>query len=231
MPATPLTCSRSTTPTCSHRPRRSPRQPTQFGSLRRLRSREPEGDRSLPRHPRRLGQQPYWSWWWGNSSEAEWNPHAVGWFPEYDTLALPIYGSIPGATTATSSPACTCFRSTRPPASTCWATSITTPGPPQRAHRRPALLGRRRLRASPSDWRSERRGRGCADQRLSAFSELPQRLGRAWPGVRRQSGQLQGQRRQWPDGEHQLGRTAPRRPAPSAPTTRPAASSYRHAHL
>jgi inhibitor of cysteine peptidase len=32
-----------------------------------------------------------WNWWTG--SEAQWNHHAVGWFPEYDTLALPIYGT------------------------------------------------------------------------------------------------------------------------------------------
>jgi inhibitor of cysteine peptidase len=35
---------------------------------------------------------PQWNWWWGPSSEAEWDHHAVGWFPEFHTLAIPVYG-------------------------------------------------------------------------------------------------------------------------------------------
>ncbi|HEV3082869.1 MAG TPA: beta-propeller domain-containing protein [Gemmataceae bacterium] len=37
-----------------------------------------------------------WSWWWGSGSEAEWDHHALGYFPEYNTLAIPIYGSYVG---------------------------------------------------------------------------------------------------------------------------------------
>jgi uncharacterized secreted protein with C-terminal beta-propeller domain len=36
---------------------------------------------------------PNWNWWWGASSEAEWDHHAFSYFPEYQTLAIPIYGS------------------------------------------------------------------------------------------------------------------------------------------
>jgi uncharacterized secreted protein with C-terminal beta-propeller domain len=36
---------------------------------------------------------PQWNWWWGSGSEAEWNHHAVGYFPEFHTLAIPIYGT------------------------------------------------------------------------------------------------------------------------------------------
>jgi uncharacterized secreted protein with C-terminal beta-propeller domain len=36
---------------------------------------------------------PQWNWWWGSGSEAEWDHHAVGYFPEFDTLAIPIYGT------------------------------------------------------------------------------------------------------------------------------------------
>jgi uncharacterized secreted protein with C-terminal beta-propeller domain len=34
-----------------------------------------------------------WSWWWGSGSEAEWDHHAVGYFPEYHTLTIPVYGT------------------------------------------------------------------------------------------------------------------------------------------
>jgi uncharacterized secreted protein with C-terminal beta-propeller domain len=34
-----------------------------------------------------------WNWWWGGGSEAEWDPHALGYFPEYQTFAIPVYGS------------------------------------------------------------------------------------------------------------------------------------------
>jgi uncharacterized secreted protein with C-terminal beta-propeller domain len=33
-----------------------------------------------------------WNWWWGSGSEAEWDHHAFSYFPEYQTLAIPIYG-------------------------------------------------------------------------------------------------------------------------------------------
>jgi hypothetical protein len=36
---------------------------------------------------------PNWSWWWGSGSEAEWDHHAFSYFPEYQTLAIPVYGS------------------------------------------------------------------------------------------------------------------------------------------
>jgi hypothetical protein len=34
-----------------------------------------------------------WNWWWGSGSEAEWDSHALGYFPEHNTLAIPIYGT------------------------------------------------------------------------------------------------------------------------------------------
>jgi hypothetical protein len=33
---------------------------------------------------------------WGLSSAAQWDPHAVGYFPEYQTLAIPVYGTYTG---------------------------------------------------------------------------------------------------------------------------------------
>jgi uncharacterized secreted protein with C-terminal beta-propeller domain len=39
---------------------------------------------------------PNWNWWWGAGSEAEWDHHAVGYFPEVHTLAIPIYGTYTG---------------------------------------------------------------------------------------------------------------------------------------
>src|SRR5262249_22273914 len=54
-------------------------------------------DVSDPAHPRLVSQydiQPAnWTWWWGSGSAAEWDHHAVGYFPEYQTLAIPVYGS------------------------------------------------------------------------------------------------------------------------------------------
>jgi uncharacterized secreted protein with C-terminal beta-propeller domain len=37
-----------------------------------------------------------WSWWWGSGSEAEWDHHALRYFPESGELAIPIYGSYTG---------------------------------------------------------------------------------------------------------------------------------------
>jgi uncharacterized secreted protein with C-terminal beta-propeller domain len=34
-----------------------------------------------------------WVWWWGSGSEAEYDHHAVSYFPETHTLAIPIYGT------------------------------------------------------------------------------------------------------------------------------------------
>jgi uncharacterized secreted protein with C-terminal beta-propeller domain len=55
-------------------------------------------DYSNPSAPRIVDQyaiQPAgsWNWWWGTGSEAEWDAHALGYFPEYQTLAIPVYGS------------------------------------------------------------------------------------------------------------------------------------------
>jgi inhibitor of cysteine peptidase len=36
---------------------------------------------------------PNWNWWWGSGSEAEWDHHALGYFSEFHTLAIPVYGS------------------------------------------------------------------------------------------------------------------------------------------
>ena len=39
---------------------------------------------------------PRWRWWWGTGSEAAWDHHALGYFPEYQTLAIPVYGTYTG---------------------------------------------------------------------------------------------------------------------------------------
>src|SRR5262249_7830277 len=34
---------------------------------------------------------PQWNWWWGTGSEAEWDHHALSYFADSGTLAIPIY--------------------------------------------------------------------------------------------------------------------------------------------